>query len=291
MAAGTPVAPAYPGFGSATPREKSLDGGAGRTGYQSAAGEVDAPRQDVPGANRRVRLRSERVKDVWARPGRRLVMNRLGLIGKKVGMTQIFKDGARIPVTVVEMGPCTVIQKKTQDGKDGYSALQLGYQDRPHKKTTKAMAGHFLRSDVAPKRFLREFRVETDEAISEYGPGQTLDVSLFGDVTWVDVTGTSKGRGFQGVMRRHNMKGAKQKTHGTHEQFRHVGSIGCRSTPGEVHKGKRLPGQMGNERVTIQNVKVVEIDQEKNLMLLAGSVPGAKNGVVYIRPAVKKAGR
>ncbi|MBK8012216.1 MAG: 50S ribosomal protein L3 [Deltaproteobacteria bacterium] len=215
----------------------------------------------------------------------------MGLLGKKVGMTQIFEDGERIPVTVLEVGPCYVIQKKTSDGKDGYGAIQLGFEDYGRiTKRTKVMPGHFKRSDIKPKRFLREIRIDDPEKLAAFEIGQELKANVFEAGQLVDITGTSKGKGFQGVMRRHNMKGSKQATHGTHENFRHVGSIGCRTTPGEVHKGKRLPGHMGAERVTTQNVKIVRVDAEKNLVLVHGSVPGAPDGFVMIRHAVKKGG-
>lgn len=215
-------------------------------------------------------------------------MFRKGLLGKKVGMTQIFEDGNRIPVTVVELGPNTVVQKKTKDTKDGYNAIQIGYGDKAHRKVNKPLTGHFARSDVKPKWLLREIRVEDDAKIGEFEVGQELKAEQFAEGDWIDVTAFSKGKGFQGVVRRHNMKGAKQKTHGTHEQFRHVGSIGCRSTPGEVHKGKRLPGQMGNKKVTVQNLRIVKIIPEKNLVLIRGSVPGPRNGYVMVRDAIKK---
>lgn len=215
-------------------------------------------------------------------------MFRMGMLGKKVGMTQIFtEDGERIPVTVIELGPNVVVQKKTTDTKDGYNAIQLGYGDKEHRKVNKPMKGHFEKSDVKPKWILRELRVD-DDKIGEFEVGQELKADVFSEGQWVDITGVSKGKGFQGVVRKHNMKGAKNATHGTHEQFRHVGSIGCRSTPGEVDKGKRLPGQMGNKKVTVQNVKVVKVDAEKNLCLVRGSVPGARNSYVMVHHAVKK---
>lgn len=215
-------------------------------------------------------------------------MFRKGLIGKKIGMTQIFEDGQRIPVTVVELGPNVVVQKKTKDTKDGYNAIQIGYDDKEHRKVNKPMKGHYERADVKPKWVLRELRVDDDAKIAEFEVGQELKVDLFEAGEWIDVTGISKGKGFQGVMRKHNMKGAKQATHGTHEQFRHPGSIGCRTTPGEVNKGKRLPGQMGNKRVTVQNLKIAKVIPEKNIVLIAGSVPGPRNGYVMVSAAVKK---
>ena len=215
-------------------------------------------------------------------------MFRMGLIGKKIGMTQIFEDGERIAVTVVQLGPNTVIQKKTTDSKDGYNAIQIGFDDKPHKKVSKPMKGHFERSGVKPKWILREVRIHDPAKIADFEVGQELTVDFLSAGDFVDICGISKGKGFQGVVRKHNMKGAKQKTHGTHEQFRHPGSIGCRSTPGEVNKGKRLPGQMGNARVTIQNVRVVKVEPDKHLVLLRGSVPGPRNGYVMIHEATKK---
>ncbi|MEQ9495925.1 MAG: 50S ribosomal protein L3 [Deltaproteobacteria bacterium] len=217
-------------------------------------------------------------------------MDRKGLIGKKIGMTQIFEDGKRIPVTVVELGPNVVVQKKSVDGKDGYHAVQIGYGDKEHRKVNKAMEGHFKRADVKPKWVLRELRGSAD-MIGPMEVGQEIKADVFQEGEWIDVTATSKGKGFAGVMKKHNMKGAKQKTHGTHEQFRHVGSIGCRTTPGEVYKGKRLPGQMGNKKVTVQNLRIVKIDTEKNLVLVRGSIPGSRNSTVFVRQAVKNHGR
>lgn len=217
-------------------------------------------------------------------------MFRMGLIGKKRGMTQIFENGARIPVTVIELGPNVVVQKKTADGKDGYDAVQIGFDEVSHDRTNKPMAGHFGRADVKPLRVLKEIRGPADK-LDEYKVGQEIKCDVFQEGELVDVTGTSKGKGFAGVMKRHNMKGAKQKTHGTHEQFRHVGSIGCRTTPGEVNKGKRLPGQMGNKTVTTQNVQIVKVDVENNRVLIRGSVPGGSNGYVMIKQSMKKHGR
>lgn len=217
-------------------------------------------------------------------------MNRLGLIGRKIGMTQVFEGGERIPVTVLELGPNVVVQKKTTASKDGYDALQLGFDPVEHRKVPKPMQGHFARADLKPCRILREFRLSPD-VMEPYQVGGEVKADIFSENEIVDVTGTSKGKGFQGVVRRHGMKGAKQATHGTHEQFRHVGSIGCRTTPGEVHKGKRLPGHMGNERVTTQNVRVVKVDVENNRVLIRGSVPGPRNGYVIVRKSAKKTGK
>jgi large subunit ribosomal protein L3 len=215
----------------------------------------------------------------------------MGLLGKKLGMTQIFDDqGQRIPVTVLQLGPNVVIQKKTKDSKDGYDAIQIGFDEKPHRKVNKPMTGHFKRHDLKPVWVLRELRIEEDE-IGKYEVGQQLTAELFKENEFIDVVGVSKGKGMQGVLKRHNMKGAKQKTHGTHEYHRHVGSIGCRTTPGEVHAGKRLPGQMGNARVTVQNLRIAKIDLEKNFVLVRGSVPGPINGYVMVYQAVKNQGR
>ena len=218
-------------------------------------------------------------------------MFRKGLIGKKLGMTQIFEDGKRIPVTVLELGPNTVVQKKTPEGRDGYGAIQLGFGAKDHKKVNKPMTGHYKRADVKPQWILRELRVPDAAKLAEMNVGDELKADVFGAGDWVDVTATSKGKGFAGVMKRHNMKGSKQATHGTHEVFRHGGSIGCRSTPGRVHRGKRMPGQMGNETVTTQNLRIVKVDTENNVALIRGAVPGPINGYVLVRDAVKKLGR
>lgn len=218
-------------------------------------------------------------------------MYRKGLIGKKLGMTQIFEDGKRIPVTVLELGPNTVVQKKTSEGKDGYGAIQIGYGDKEHRKVNKPLAGHYKRADVKPKWILREIRVPDDAKLNEFEVGQEVKADIFNAGDWVDVTGTSIGKGFQGVMKIHNMKGSKQATHGTHEVFRHGGSIGMRSTPGRVQRGKRMPRRQGNERVTTQNLRIVKVDTENNIVLIRGAVPGAKNGFVLVRDAVKKLGK
>lgn len=219
-------------------------------------------------------------------------MFRMGLIGKKVGMTQIFVDGVRIPVTVLQLGPNTVVQKKTKDGKDGYNAIQLGFGDKEHRKVNKAMVGHFKRADVKPKWVLREILVPDDAKLNEFTVGQELKAEgVFTEGQVVDVTGTSKGKGTQGVMKMHKMKGSKQATHGTHEYFRHGGSVGCRTTPGRIHLGKRMPKHMGDVRVTVQNIKIVKILAESNTVLVEGSVPGSVNGTVMVRPAIKVAAR
>jgi large subunit ribosomal protein L3 len=215
----------------------------------------------------------------------------MGLLGKKLGMTQIFDgEGQRLPVTVLQLGPNVVIQKKTKDSKDGYNAIQLGFDEKAHRKVNKAMTGHYKRHDLKPMWIVRELRIE-DDKIGSFEVGQQLKADVFQENEYIDVAGVSKGKGMQGVMKKHNMKGAKQKTHGTHEYHRHVGSIGCRTTPGEVHLGKRLPGQMGNARVTVQNLRIVKIDLEKNIVLVRGPVPGPINGYVWVFQAVKNQGR
>jgi large subunit ribosomal protein L3 len=218
-------------------------------------------------------------------------MFRKGLIGKKLGMTQIFEDGNRIPVTVLELGPNTIVQKKLPDSKDGYGAIQIGFGEKEHRKVNKPMTGHFKRADVKPLRELCELRVNEADKLAEFEVGQELKADVFAAGDWVDITGTSIGKGFAGVMKRWNHKGAKTKTHGTHEVFRHGGSIGTRSTPGRVHRGMNMPGQMGNKRVTTQNLRVVKVDLENNLVLIRGAVPGSKNSYVVVRDAVKKIGK
>lgn len=210
----------------------------------------------------------------------------LGLIGRKVGMTQVFDaEGKRLGVTALLMGPCTIIQKKTQDV-DGYTALQLGFEDKKEKKTSKPEAGHFKKANTAPKRFVREFRVNAELA-GKYEVGQTVSAAdLFKAGDMVDIVSTNKGRGTQGVMRRWNFKGFRA-THGTHEFFRHGGSIGNREFPGRVFKNRKMAGVWGNERTTIHNLKIVDVLADKNVVLLHGSVPGMAENMVTLHPAVK----
>ncbi|MDE0032648.1 MAG: 50S ribosomal protein L3 [Deltaproteobacteria bacterium] len=207
-----------------------------------------------------------------------------GLIGKKIGMSQLFDDtGNVIPVTVVETGPCVVVQKKDV-ARDGYNALQLGFGKQKNQRVNRPLRGHMAKAEKGSFRVLREFRVDD---VSGYEVGQELTVTDLvqpGDL--VDVTGTSKGRGFAGVMKRWDF-GGFSRTHGTHEYFRHGGSIGNRSYPGKVFKGKRMAGHWGNERVSIQNLRVVEVRPEENLLLVKGAVPGANGGLVLVRRAVK----
>lgn len=207
----------------------------------------------------------------------------IGIVGKKLGMTQVFlDDGAVVPVTVVEAGPCIVIQKKTE-GKDGYNAIQLGFLPKA-RGVNRPMGGHFKKAGVGSFQFLREFRVGSVEGI-ELGSEITLSHFKAGDV--VDVTGLSKGRGFAGVMKRHGFHGSPG-SHGTHEYFRHGGSVGANTYPHHVFKGHRMPGHYGNQRVTIQNIKVLEVKEDQNLIFLKGGIPGGRHGLILIRSATKR---
>ncbi|HRI09709.1 MAG TPA: 50S ribosomal protein L3 [Nannocystaceae bacterium] len=211
----------------------------------------------------------------------------LGLIAKKIGMTQIFlEDGTRVPVTVLAAGGNAVSAHRTPE-RDGYIAVQLAYGDKKEQRATKAELGHFKAAGVTPRYAVREFRVPV--AVQARHPvGTEIPVSIFAEGQLVDVSGTSKGKGFQGVIKRHKMAGEKR-SHGQHEFFRHGGSIGCRKTPGRVHPGKRMTGHMGHERVTQQNLKVAKVIADQGLILVKGTVPGANNGYVFIRHAVKPA--
>ena len=205
-----------------------------------------------------------------------------GIIGKKIGMTQIFDEkGNVIPVTVIEAGPCVVAQKKTAE-KDGYDAVQLGFQDAKDKHLTKAEKGHYEKAGVALKRHLKEFRLDDCSAIN-VGDVITADTFAAGDK--VDVTGMTKGRGFTGCVKRWNHRILRM-THGTGPIHRQPGSMGV-IDPARIFKNKKMPGQYGNEQVTVQNLKVVKIDAEKNLIAVKGAVPGAKDGILFIRDSVK----
>ncbi|HBY98127.1 MAG TPA: 50S ribosomal protein L3 [Chloroflexi bacterium] len=210
-----------------------------------------------------------------------------GILGKKVGMTQIFDEsGQVIPVTVVEAGPCYVTQIKTED-QDGYQAIQIGFDEVKPARLTKPVRGHLKKANAPTVRYLREFPLEDGE---EFQLGQRLDASVFevGDI--VDVTGTSKGKGFAGTIKRHHFN-RQRKTHGQSDRERAPGAISAGTTPGRVFKGQRMAGRMGNERVTVQNLKVVLVDSERNLLAIKGAVPGAKNGLLMIRKAIKVAER
>lgn len=206
-----------------------------------------------------------------------------GILGRKIGMTRVFGDeGQQTPVTVIEVGPCVVVQRKTKSC-DGYDALKLGFVDVKASRVNKPDAGQFAAAKVTPKRFLREFVVV---AGNESKVGDTVTAAILEGATHVDVIGVTKGRGFQGVVRRHGMAGGTM-THGGHSK-RRVGSIGCRSFPGRVHKGKRMPGHMGNVQVTTQNLKVVQLRAGENLILVKGAVPGPVGAMVEVRKALKK---
>lgn len=205
-----------------------------------------------------------------------------GIIGTKLGMTQVFIGGEDlIPVTVVQAGPCTIVQKKTRDV-DGYDAIQLGFGDvKPHRLNKPAL-GHFKKADATPSRFLKEIRVDDAD---QYEVGQVIRADIFKPGDRVDVTGISKGKGFQGTMKRHGFGGGR----GSHGSMFHraPGAISAHEQPGKVFKGKKLAGHLGDQRVTIQNLQVVDVDLERNIILLRGAVPGAKNGAVVLRNAVK----
>lgn len=208
-----------------------------------------------------------------------------GIIGKKIGMTQIFDEAGKvIPVTVVEAGPCVVVQKKTVEN-DGYEAVQLGYGDIRAKRVNKPLQGHFKKADVAMKRTLKEFRL-ADTSTLNVGDIVKADTFAAGDI--VDVSGTSKGHGFSGTIKRHNNSRLKE-THGTGPVHRHAGSMGACSSPSRIFKGKGMPGQYGNVKVTVQNLEIVKVDAENNLIAIKGAIPGPKNGTVTICDCVKKA--
>ena len=205
------------------------------------------------------------------------------LIGKKVGMTQIFDEkGHFVPVTVVEAGPCVVSMKKTVDS-DGYAAVQMGYGDMKPHKVNKPMKGHFDKADVAPKKVLKEFRFEDTDA---YNVGDIIKADVFEAGNKVDVTGKSKGKGFAGVIKRWNFQRLKE-THGSGPCVRDGGSMGCCSSPSRVFKGKKMAGHLGAEKVTVQNLEIVKVDAENNLVAIKGAIPGPNNGIVVIKDSVK----
>ena len=207
-----------------------------------------------------------------------------GLIGKKIGMTQIFDEsGLAVPITLIEAGPCYVTQVR-QPERDGYNAVQLGFEEVKPKRLTGGQLGHLKTSELPPLRFLREFRVKD----SEVAEGDKLEVGeVFSVGDQVDVVGTSKGKGFQGAVKRHGFRGGP-KTHGQSDRQRATGSVGAGTTPGRVFKGKRMPGHMGSERVTIQNLQVAYVDADRNLLGVRGAIPGPKGGVVMIKEARKR---
>jgi large subunit ribosomal protein L3 len=211
-----------------------------------------------------------------------------GLIGKKVGMTQVFtEDGNQVPVSVIDVTSCVVVGKRTPE-KDKYSAVMLGFGTRNEKHTSKPLAGTFKKLGAKATRTIKEFRVTPEEAAT-YNVGDEVKADLFTKGQLVDVTGITRGRGFQGVVRRWSFKGSLTKTHGTHEYQRHPGAIGQRKTPGRVYPNKKMPGHFGVEKVTTQNLTVVEVIADKGLLLVKGAIPGHNEALVYVRPAVKLA--
>ncbi|MFO8129475.1 MAG: 50S ribosomal protein L3 [Bacteroidales bacterium] len=203
-----------------------------------------------------------------------------GIIGKKIGMTSVYdEEGKNVPVTVIEAGPCVVTQVKTKET-DGYEAIQLSYEDKKEKHTTNAMKGHFSKAGVTPKRIIREFTRFEEGHRKQYG--DTLSVDIFIEGEYIDVAGFSKGKGFQGVVKRHRFKGVNDATHGQHNRLRAPGSIGASSYPSRVFKGMRMGGRTGNNRVKMINLQVVKIIPEKNLLLVKGAVPGPKGSYVIV---------
>lgn len=206
-----------------------------------------------------------------------------GILGTKLGMTQVFDEDNRVvPVTVVEAGPCVVTQIRTEE-KDGYSAIQIAYCDIDPRKVNKPQSGHFAKAGVTPRRYVTEIRMDD---VSDYEVGQDVTVELFGDVKFVDVTGTTRGHGFAGAMKRHGFAG-QGAAHGNQAAHRRVGGIGACATPGRVFKGTRMAGRMGNNRVTTQNLKLFKVDADSNLLLIKGAVPGIRGGLVTVKTAVK----
>ncbi|MBL4709023.1 MAG: 50S ribosomal protein L3 [Flavobacteriales bacterium] len=200
-----------------------------------------------------------------------------GLLGKKIGMTSVFStEGKNIPCTIIEAGPCVVTQVKTEET-DGYNSVQIAFGDKKEKNTSAAMMGHFKKANTSPKRRLVEVQGLDDRKV-----GDEVTVDVFKEGQWVDVTATSKGKGFQGVVKRHNFQGVGDATHGQHNRLRAPGSIGAGSDPSRVFKGTRMAGQMGNAKVTVQNLKVVKVYNDKNLIVIKGSVPGANGSMVLI---------
>lgn len=211
-----------------------------------------------------------------------------GLIGRKIGMTQLFDENAEVvPVTVIQAGPCPVLRVKTAGSRDGYDAIQLGFGDKKAARTNRPDMGQFKKAGLEnPLKVIREFRVDAETAAkTEQGSVLTVDMFAVGDR--IDVVGTSKGRGYAGVMKRHHHSGF-ERSHGVHEFFRHGGSIGTRLTPGMTLSGMKMPGHMGNARVTVQNMVVARVDAERNLVYIRGGVPGPNGGVVTVRKTVKK---
>jgi large subunit ribosomal protein L3 len=201
-----------------------------------------------------------------------------GIIGKKIGMTSVFSaEGKNVPCTVIEAGPCVITQVKTVES-DGYAAIQLGFADKKEKSATKQEIGHAKKAGTAPKKMLYEFKT----FVKDVKLGDVITVEQFKENSWVDVTGTSKGKGFQGVVKRHGFGGVGQATHGQHNRLRAPGSVGASSFPSRVFKGMRMAGQTGNQKVTVQNLRVLKVIPEKNILVIKGSLPGAKGSFVII---------
>lgn len=208
-----------------------------------------------------------------------------GLIGRKMGMTSVFDSaGRQVPVTIVECGPCVVLQRKER-GMDGYEAVQVGYGDVQEKKLSRAELGVFRKAGIAPKKYRHEFALEGGDNLNV---GDMVTAKLFDGVGYVDVGGVTKGKGFQGVVRRYHMSGGPM-THGGHSK-RRVGSVGCRELPGRIHKGKRMPGHMGQVNITQQNLRVVQVRPDDNVILVCGAVPGPRGSIITVKKALKKAG-
>lgn len=208
-----------------------------------------------------------------------------GILGRKVGMTQVFEEGLAIPVTVIEVGPCYVTQKKDLKT-DGYTAIQIGFEETSHKRISKGELQHLKQNQIPALRHLSELRV-SEEDLASYTVGQKLDAEIFAVGEVVDVIGTSKGRGFQGAIKRHGFN-RQPKSHGASDRVRAPGSAGAGTTPGRTMKGQRGPGHMGNRRVTVQNLSVVRVDAERNMLVVRGAIPGSKGGLVFVRGARKQ---
>jgi large subunit ribosomal protein L3 len=206
-----------------------------------------------------------------------------GLIGKKLGMTQVFDEsGKHVPVTVIEAGPCPVVQRKTTET-DGYDAVQLGFSEQKASRLNKPATGHFAKAEVGATKRLKEFRIDSGD---ELKMGDVVGVDIFKEISHVDVQGVSKGRGFQGVMKRWNMAGGRA-SHGSHNH-RGPGSIGQCTSPSRVFKGKKMPGQMGNKNISVQNLKVIQVREDDNVILVKGAIPGPTGGYVQVRKSIKK---
>ncbi|AKQ44544.1 50S ribosomal protein L3 [Rufibacter radiotolerans] len=202
-----------------------------------------------------------------------------GIIGKKIGMTSLFTpEGKSVACTLIQAGPCVVTQVKTQET-DGYTAVQLGYGEKKVKRVSKALAGHFAKANTTAKKKLVEFRLED---VASFSLGDEVNVNLFEEGEFVDVVGTSKGKGFQGVVKRYNFAGVGGQTHGQHNRARHPGSIGACSWPSRVFKGMRMAGRMGGDRVKIQNLRILRVMPEQNVLVVSGSIPGAKNSFIVV---------